>query len=201
MNDTPTPGGTPEAAGGTPAPPEGADKASQLSVDDLRAALEATRKENATYRTRLKALEAAEEERKAASLSEQEKRQKVFEEAQKAATEAAAQLQATRLQLAVEKAARKAGIVDEDAAFRLLDTSALERDEAGVPTNVEALLEKLLKERPWLASPPPAAGGSGGSSAAPARGRGAALTKEDVARMSSAEINARWDEVQKALSS
>lgn len=49
-------------------------------------------------------------------------------------------------------AAGRLGVVDADAAFRLLDKSKLEFDKAsGKPTNVEGLLKALLVEKPWLA--------------------------------------------------
>ena len=54
------------------------------------------------------------------------------------------------------KAARL-GIVDPDAAYKLLNREALEYGDDGAPTNTEALLQALLKDKPYLAS--------GGSSA------------------------------------
>jgi len=62
-------------------------------------------------------------------------------------------------------AANRLGIVDADAAFKLLDHGKLEFDESGKPTNVEALLKGLLTERPWLA-------GGGTSAGNPSKIRG-----------------------------
>ena len=53
--------------------------------------------------------------------------------------------------------AAKLGIIDPDAAYRLLDTSKLEYAEDGKPSNTEVLLQALLKDKPYLAG--------GGSSA------------------------------------
>jgi hypothetical protein len=62
--------------------------------------------------------------------------------------------------------AGKLGIVDPDAAYKLLDKSKLTIDEkTGKPTNTEQLLKTLLTEKPWLA-------GTGTSSSNPAKNRG-----------------------------
>ncbi len=54
------------------------------------------------------------------------------------------------LQMSVERAARKLGFIDEDDAYRLLDRRAVETDDDGEPTNVEALLKDLAKAKPHL---------------------------------------------------
>jgi hypothetical protein len=52
---------------------------------------------------------------------------------------------------AIVDAARKVGAIDPDAMPRLIDTDAIEVDDAGSPTNVAALLEKLAKDKPqWF---------------------------------------------------
>ncbi len=53
--------------------------------------------------------------------------------------------------------AAKLGIVDPDAAWKLLDRSELQYDADDKPSNTELLLQGLLKEKPYLAG--------GGSSA------------------------------------
>jgi len=53
----------------------------------------------------------------------------------------------------VERQATLLGIIDPDAAARLLDTSKLEYDEEGIPKNAKALLETLLKQKSYLAPP------------------------------------------------
>jgi hypothetical protein len=64
---------------------------------------------------------------------------------------------------AVERQARKLRLVDEDAAYRLMDLDALEFDESGLPTNVDAVLKALAKAKPYLVAPEttPAAGSTG----------------------------------------
>jgi DNA repair exonuclease SbcCD ATPase subunit len=54
------------------------------------------------------------------------------------------------LQMAVERAARKLGFIDEDDAYRLIDRRAVETDDAGAPTNVDDLLKALARAKPHL---------------------------------------------------
>jgi len=61
--------------------------------------------------------------------------------------------------------AAKLGIVDPDAAYKLLNRSALEYGDDGAPTNTETLLVALLKEKPYLA-------GGGASAMNPAKSSG-----------------------------
>lgn len=73
--------------------------------------------------------------------AEREKQIQGLQSAQKAlATQNEVQLKAIKL-----------GIVDPDAAYKLLNKEALEYGEDGKPTNAEALLVAMLKERPYLA--------------------------------------------------
>lgn len=63
----------------------------------------------------------------------------------------------TAAQYDVALKAAKLGIVDPDAAWKLLDKSALQYDADDNPSNTEQLLQALLKDKPYLAG--------GGSSA------------------------------------
>ncbi len=58
--------------------------------------------------------------------------------------------------------AAKLGIVDPDAAYRLMDQGKIEFDDAGSPTNTELLLQALVKSKPYLV-------GSGSSAMNPAK--------------------------------
>jgi hypothetical protein len=60
--------------------------------------------------------------------------------------------------------AGKLGVVDPDAAYKLLDKSKLEYKD-GKPINTEQLLKSLITEKPWLT-------GAGTSSSNPAKNRG-----------------------------
>ena len=69
----------------------------------------------------------------------------------------------TAAQYDVAVKAAKLGIVDPDAAWKLLDKSALEYVD-DKPSNTELLLQGLLKDKPYLA-------GGGSSAANPAKSR------------------------------
>lgn len=104
-----------------------------------------------------------------AKLSEQERLSKrVAElESRESSLQQAVRERTLRYEVAVH--AQKLGIVDADAAFRLMDQQALEFDEEGAPTNTEKVLGQMLKTRPYLqasAGPPPVPGTTNGASRA-----------------------------------
>jgi hypothetical protein len=122
---------------------------------------------------------------KAGQMSEAEKLKKAADEATQRAQAAEARLKETVTHMEIERQARKLHIVDEDAAYRLLDASKIEFDANGTPTNVEALLKDLVKAKPYLvqaasSSPTnPARTGAGASDAfTAALYKGAGLKKE-----------------------
>ena len=90
---------------------------------------------------------------------------------------AAAEKECARLRSAVQRAhillaAQKVGVIDPDAAWRLLDASAITLGEDGAVTNAEDLIHALVREKPYLMAPGGGAAGSGMSPANPGRGRG-----------------------------
>jgi len=72
-------------------------------------------------------------------------------------------------------AASKLGIVDPDAAFRLLDTASLEFDDNGQPKDVERALKALLSNKPYLA-----AGAGHASATNPAGGTSKAINGDPM---------------------
>ena len=110
-------------------------------ADDLKAAIE-----------RLKATEDAnktEVQRLQERLAEYEKREQQW----------AQEKRDTTLQLAVQAAATKLGIVDAEVALALI-RGKVEFDDKGQPQGVEAALTELLKEKPYLKAQPAPTGGS-----------------------------------------
>lgn len=106
-----------------------------------------------------------------------------------------------RLQNEVMLQAQKLDIVDPDAAFRLLDTDNVEYD-GDRPANIADLLASLIEERPYLKAQPQRTRTQASTSPTqPATQQTGKLTMDDIAAMSSAEINARWDEVKPVLAS
>lgn len=99
----------------------------------------------------LEALVQAKNAAKEAEMSELQKAQERAAQLEKQLADAAEKQKALMTQSDITAKAAKLGIIDPDAAYRLLDTSKLEYDEAGQPTNSEALLTGLLKDKPYLA--------------------------------------------------
>ena len=141
-NDETPDGGTPDGGG------VAADVAVEL--ERLKAALKAANNESAARRKKLEELEAAEEQRKSAELSEVEK-------AKKAQTDAEAKAQATEerfrtatIRSAVAMEAARLGFYDPEDAFRLADLADVQVGEDGKVTGVEAALKALAKAKAHL---------------------------------------------------
>jgi len=177
------------AAGETPDAPTPTVEELQKTLAETQAKLKSVNAESAERRKKLQELEAAEQARKTASMTEQEQAKAAAEAAQKAAAAATAELREARREAALAKVAVKHGI-DTDLLGKLV---SVEFDDAGMPVNVEAAVNEALDKWPTLK---PVAGG-GANPTNP--GRKAALTIEDVKKMSQDEVNLRWDEVQGVL--
>lgn len=136
----------------------------QAQVRRLEAALSKANKdakghrlENVDLKKSHAELQAFKEQIEAEKLSTNEKqereRQKLeqqYAELQKTHENALRQSQERIVNYEVRLQAAKMGIVDPDAAAKLLDWSEIEYDDAGAPTNVEDLLNGLLKAKPYL---------------------------------------------------
>jgi hypothetical protein len=81
---------------------------------------------------------------------------------EKQLADAAEKQKALMTQNDIAAKAAKLGIIDPDAAYKLLNRSELEYGDDGAPTNTETLLVALLKDKPYLA-------GSGSSAMNPAK--------------------------------
>ena len=124
------------------------------------------RAEAAENRKRLRELEAKVKADEDAKLTEQERLQKRIAELERKDTEYQQTLQERTVRYEVMLMANKLGIVDPDAAFRLLDVSSLEFDDDGKPNNIEKVLKKLVSDKPYLIG-----GNSLASPTNPAQGR------------------------------
>ena len=183
----------PPAAGGT-TPPAGEPPAGDPPATDRE--LHALRTKAGRLERELEALRKADEDRKNADLSEVDRLKKELAARDAAIEAATAQAKAGRLAGASLAAAARLGFADPEDAQRFLDDGAVEWDDAGNPKNVGALLEAVLKAKPYLKAsftqPPDLGQGT--------RGRpGVPLTRDAIAKMTNAEINARWDEVQEVM--
>jgi len=144
-------------------PDEISEDQTQLSIDELKAQLAKTKadlkrvhKESAGHRVEADELKKFKAQIDAEKLSDTEKReltQKQLEQQiadlQKEKETAFRQTQELRVINEVFKYGQKLNIIDLDAAQKLLDASQIEYED-GQPTNIEALLKTLVKERSWL---------------------------------------------------
>ncbi|HPD40004.1 MAG TPA: hypothetical protein PLD43_00415 [Anaerolineae bacterium] len=144
-------------------------------VTDLKAALQKQRDAEAAAQTETQRLQA--------QLSEYQRREQTWE----------TQRREQALQIAVQAAAQKVGIVDAEVAMALV-RGKIEFDQNGAPQGVEAALTDLAQQKPYLKGAM-----TSGSPTNPPRGSAAVLTREAIARMSPEEINANWDAVKAAM--
>ena len=100
-------------------------------------------KELETLRTQAKTADAA-------KLSDQERLTQRVAELEQTLADAQTQHQERTVRYEVLLKASELGLVDLDAAVRLLDWAALEFDEDGRPTNTEKVLKDLIKAKPYL---------------------------------------------------
>src|SRR5262249_26467445 len=132
------PGGGGGGNGGGGAEPTVADLQRQLT--DLQGKFGTLKTERDDLAGKVKGFEDA-------GRTDAEKQQAALTAAQKERDDALSSAKETRVRIEVERAARKLDAVDEDVVFRLLDTSAIQFDKDGKPTNVAALVEQLVKDK------------------------------------------------------
>ncbi len=130
--------------------PQAGESRKPLTADDYEKLVTKLRRENAEHRVKLKTFEDGERTRSESQLTEQQRLQKAYDELASQHQAMLTEHQETKVRSSVERQARQLGVIDEDAAVRLLDWSELDYDDAGNPTNVETLLKQLLKQRPYL---------------------------------------------------
>jgi len=107
---------------------------------------------DAAYVRRLRA-EAAEYRRKQRDeekMTETERMRLRLSELEKELTQRELLIREHTLRYETMLRAREMGIVDPDAAYRLLDLAEVEYDESGRPANIERLLRELVRKRPFL---------------------------------------------------
>jgi len=146
--DTPVTG-TPASQSVTPEKPNttAASEETAARIAELERSLKNATEERDRHRKKLSSYEDAERKAQEAQLSE-------IEKVTKRATESDARAEAFRQQLvatSVKLAATRLGIIDPDLAALAIQ-SDLEYED-GMPTNVEKALEKLIKNKPYLAPP------------------------------------------------
>ena len=145
--------GTPASTGATPQtkPNTTTLEEALARITELEHSHKNAREQADRQAKKLSTYEKAEQEAKDAQLSEIERIKKQHTELQAQHETYTRQMQERVVRYEVERQAARLGIIDPDAAVRLLDWSELEMNDDGTPTNAEKLLEKLLKNKPYLA--------------------------------------------------
>lgn len=142
-----------------PAPQEGQSEpvqsaptgeTSQADITRIMAELKEARTEAAKYRTELRSAQEKLSKFEQAQLTEQEKLQKRAEEAEQTAQALAQRLTDTLVRAEVMAQAQKHGVIDLDAAYRLIDRSLVKVGDDGSVEGVDKAVAALVKERPWL---------------------------------------------------
>jgi hypothetical protein len=150
------------------------------------------RAEAAEYRKRLRDLESKVRADEEAKMTEQEKLQKRLVELERKEIEYQQSLQARALEYEVKLQAAQLGIVDAEAAYKLINLAEIEFDDSGKPVNVDRVLRELISTKPYLVG--------FHQQMSPTNPAKKTLTLDDIRRMPEDEINKRWDEVKKVLS-
>lgn len=91
-----------------------------------------------------------------AQLSETERLQKQAQEALARAERAEQQARESRLRSHIEMTAARQGIIDPEAAYRLIDLASIDFDSEGNPQGVQQALSALLQSKPYLIAAPAA---------------------------------------------
>ncbi len=143
---TPAPGGPTTTTSTPPAGGDGNTTTETISLEEARK----LRSEAQNLRKRLKSYEDAERAAQEAQMTAQQKLEKQYADLQAQHEAHVRSTQERIIRYEVEAQARKLNIIDPDAAAKLLDWSELEFDDEGLPINAGKLLEKLIKNKPYL---------------------------------------------------
>ena len=102
-----------------------------------------------------------------------------------------------RLEAAIAKRCVAQGIIDYDAAYALLDKSDIKFSDGQVEGLDKAFTE-MVERRPYLKQKPTPTN-TGGNPSSPATTGTGKYTKDQLGKMSMADINANWDKIQTQL--
>lgn len=175
----------PDAGGDESGSPKGQNDAVQAVMRKLRKAEKA-----------LADRQAADELSAQSKLSEVDKLKTEFQKLEAERNSLSEKLKTQALRHSFESIALKAGVVDADAAFKLADLSAVEIDEDGKVTGLEAAMADLKKTRKFLfGSLSQPVGSAGGNP--PAGPPSTRVTEAQLQSMTSDEFRA-WSRAQQS---
>lgn len=151
---------------GTPETPQAGDQNTQptLTLEQALDALKKARAEAASHRVKLNEYEDKARRDAEAQMTEAERYKSRASDLERQVSDLTRSHQERAVKYEVQLHAAKLGIIDPDAAVKLLDLSQLDYDDDGTPKNAGKLLADLIKAKPYLAGTP-----ASGSVANPAR--------------------------------
>lgn len=165
---------------GTPETPQVGEPQSTLTLEQALAELKKVRTEAANHRVKLNEFEEKARKEAEAQMTEAQKATSRATDLERQLAERTQSYQERAIKYEVQLHAAKLGIIDPDAAVKLLDWSQLEYDADGSPKNAGKLLQDLVKAKPYLAGTP-----QSGSVANPARpNQSLTFTQAQIAQMS-----------------
>ncbi len=127
--------------------PDDDDSPASRTIRALRDELKAAKAES----KRANDLQAKIDEYEKAQLGEKERLERERDEANAKAVKAEATARERLIRAEVRIVANELGFADPSDAWRFLDISSIELDDDGEPKDVKPSLEKLLKDKPYLA--------------------------------------------------
>lgn len=110
----------------------------------------ALRRENASYRTRVRELERVQAQAAAASMTDLERANARVAELERLNADALIREQDRTVRLSAIEEATRLNFRSPDLAYRLIDRAEIDFDDAGTPKNIAKLLEGILKREPYL---------------------------------------------------
>lgn len=131
-----------------------ADPQPTLTLEQALDALRKARNEAASHRVKLNEYEEKARRDAEAQMTEAQKYQSRAADLERQVSELTRTHQERAIKYEVQLHAAKLGIIDPDAASKLLDYSQLEYDDDGTPKNAGKLFQDLVKAKPYLAGTP-----------------------------------------------
>src|SRR6266700_2834568 len=148
--------GTPGQSGVTPATtPTLAQEDALKRIADLERSLGNAKEENDRHSKRLSAYEKAEKEAEAAKKAAEDAQKSELERIKEQHQDAEARIKQQQQQLVmaqVKLASKDKGIINPELIAPVVERK-LEYDKDGEPTNLEAVLDELIKGNPYLVKP------------------------------------------------
>lgn len=130
--------------------PAGETESAQLDAEALMKEVRSLRKEAASWRTKFRDLEQAEEERRRSEMTEVERLRADLDAERQARQQAEQQRQQETLRHQVMVEASKLGFVDPSDVIALLPSDSIELKPDGSISGLTAALKKLAEEKPYL---------------------------------------------------